>query len=240
MMSFVSETFVFPIVPAFIITCAFQMSATIAAIYYSLGITLRYIFLRKQSMELRENWTDNDVQIAARTFAISIGILFMALHLAVGGLPRFYSELTGQVDTVGQDRLAVIIPVSLLSIAIILNVTFRILIHIQKKQAIQSLGSAELSQRADMKSAVAIFVFICFLTLFLLAIGLTQDDPSALKTLRYGSAILNNGIPLLVMLSSSEFVTFLWSKFKTLLQALATLAYKGNCHLTTKVNPLPY
>ncbi len=114
LVSFVHDEFKLWSIPAFILAGTFQVITSMTLVYYSLGITLRYVFIRNQSMEFGDNWTDNDIRMAARIFSFIIAITLFTLHMSFGGEPRFYHDLTGQVAIKGRDVVAIIIPVTLL------------------------------------------------------------------------------------------------------------------------------
>ncbi len=230
LVSFVDDNFVFSPISALIMTGWFHMLVAITMVYYSLGITLRYIYIRNQRMELSETWSDRDVQVAARFFAIGIGVVFIAVHISMGGVPRFYNDLT---RLPGRDVWGMIFVIFLLFIAIILNVTFRINIRRIRHQNVQ-----EMNKTADLKSAVAIFAFVIFFTGICTSVLIAQENPDALAILRVSGVVIGNGIPIVVMCTSTDFVNYILNKSRLNIDKFVSLFDKDEPNVV-RVTPLP-
>ena len=229
MTSWVNEDFAWPPLLAYVIGIWFFFIASVTVTYYSLGISLRYFFIWKRRTYLIEDWTDQDVRKAAFGFALTIAVLPNGLHLAFGGNTRFYGDLTGNEEN--HDVRGLIIQMTTMFISIILNVTFRILIIRERRR--DSLHES----KKDLNGAMAILLFVIFLTIFLVGVLQWQHDPKAIANLRFfGGTFVFLGIPLIFMFSSSEFLQFTKRIMKSSWVTLKTYLFGKKA--TAKVNVL--
>ncbi len=202
MTSWVNQEFTWPPFVAISIGIWFYIITNITIIYYSLGISLRYFFIWKRRTYLIEDWTDQDVRRAAFILALTCAVVPNVFHLAFGGYTRFYSELTGSEQ--GKDVRGLVIQLIIIFISITLNVTFRILIIREKRH------DALNESKTDLNGAMAILIFVVFLTGFLVAVLLLQGNPEAISIVRFiGGTFICLGVPLIIMLSSNEFLQFM-------------------------------
>ena len=129
----------------------FNTVVQICYMYYSIGIAVRYILVRKERTYLSEDYTDKEIQKYIRFTSGSISIAIVCIRATFGEFPQFYFDLV-KIDCTDHSGMPIII--FLLLSAIIVNGVCRLLIHVEKKK----FDNSKAAKLFNARAVTALFV----------------------------------------------------------------------------------
>lgn len=196
----------------FILCWSLDFITKVSVFYYSVGISVRYLLVWRQSTCLSDSWTDEEIRTLVRIVSGCIGTGIVFIRMTLGHNPRFYDAvLTGKDN----DAVGILINVIFLGLAIALNVIFRFLIFLENRRNNPDFHSADY-----MKSGAAIFIYVFGLMVCLSLVIVTQkeqnDEIMSLIVL-HG---ISNGPPLVFLVVCENYYKFVCKMLRMMLNCV--------------------
>ena len=114
-----------------IFSAIFYFFCLCCSLYYSIGITIRYILVLKQRTYLIETYTDPETRNHIRCIVFGLSLIVVILRIIFGELPTLYYIIT---HTEGTDYTGIPLLIMVLSVALVVNIVFRTLIELENKK----------------------------------------------------------------------------------------------------------